>query len=216
MTSTLEWMGEGASLGTSIMPGIGTGIGAALGGLASLAVQLFPGLEAHLGGTQAAVVTAALAPAFEAVLGTSDPIAAAAALVADPNLGTQLRVQLAQLAADSAEAADKARIAVMASALADTQDARATMVKLASTGSHMAWGAPVVSIVVLVTFGVVVSLAISRAMPPGSEPILNMMLGTLGAMATTVVGYWMGSSNGSTDKSNLLANSVPADLLRGK
>lgn len=68
-----------------------------------------------------------------------------------------------------------------------------------------AWGAPVVSVVVLVTFGTVVSLTLLRAIPAGSETVLNVLLGTLAAMATNVVGYWVGSSAGSARKDERLA-----------
>ncbi len=71
--------------------------------------------------------------------------------------------------------------------------------------SVMSWGAPVVSIVVLVTFGGVVSLTLLRTIPLGSEAVLNVLLGTLGAMATNVVGYWVGSSAGSARKDDRLA-----------
>ena len=46
-------------------------------------------------------------------------------------------------------------------------------------------------------------------MPPGSAKStyasLNVLLGTLGAMATSVVGYWVGSSVGSARKDDRLA-----------
>ncbi|MBC7800023.1 MAG: hypothetical protein H7Z10_05330, partial [Gemmatimonadaceae bacterium] len=76
---------------------------------------------------------------------------------------------------------------------------------LASAGSAMAWGAPVVSLVVLLTFGAVVALVLVQAVPPDSETVLNVLLGTLGAMATNVVGYWVGSSAGSARKDARLA-----------
>lgn len=71
--------------------------------------------------------------------------------------------------------------------------------------SVMSWGAPVVSVVVLVTFGGVISLTLLRTIPLGSEAVLNVLLGTLGAMATNVVGYWVGSSVGSARKDDRLA-----------
>ncbi len=47
-------------------------------------------------------------------------------------------------------------------------------------------------------------------MPPGSAKstytVLNVLLGTLGAMATSVVGYWVGSSAGSARKDVRLAS----------
>jgi len=46
-------------------------------------------------------------------------------------------------------------------------------------------------------------------MPPGSAKstyaVLNVLLGTLGAMATSVVAYWVGSSVKSVRKDDRLA-----------
>lgn len=51
-------------------------------------------------------------------------------------------------------------------------------------------------------------------MPPGSAKstyaILNMLLGTLAAMATAVVSYWVGSSSGSAQKTDMLFRSAPS------
>ncbi len=69
----------------------------------------------------------------------------------------------------------------------------------------LAWGAPIVSVVVLLTFGGVVSLTMLNTIPAGSEAVLNVLLGTLAAMATNVVGYWVGSSAGSARKDERLA-----------
>lgn len=52
-------------------------------------------------------------------------------------------------------------------------------------------------------------LALTRALPSGSETILNMLLGTLAAMATSVVSYWVGSSAGSAQKNDMLFRSTP-------
>jgi hypothetical protein len=66
-----------------------------------------------------------------------------------------------------------------------------------------------VSLLVLVTFGVVMWAALTRTLPAGSETILNMLLGTLAAMATSTVSYWVGSSAGSAQKTDLLYRSSP-------
>ncbi len=71
------------------------------------------------------------------------------------------------------------------------------------------WAPVVVSAVVLATFGLVMVLALTRALPPGSETVLSMLLGTLAAMATSVVSYWVGSSSGSARKTDLLFRSAP-------
>jgi hypothetical protein len=49
--------------------------------------------------------------------------------------------------------------------------------------------------------------------------ILNMLLGTLAAMATSTVAYWVGSSSGSAQKNDMLYRSTPpapAVVSKGK
>ena len=195
----LTHMLQGAAAG-SVVPGVGTALGAAGG----LALDLAPELGRWLFGPGAAPVIQAVQGAVAAATGTEDPAAQAIALQ-DPARAGGLRVQLAQIAADRAAAAEDAFTARLTAALADVAGARAMAVSLASAGSPLAWGAPVVSVVVLLTFGVVVSLVLFHQVPPGSETVLNVLLGTLGAMATSVVGYWVGSSIGSVRKDERLA-----------
>lgn len=82
-----------------------------------------------------------------------------------------------------------------------------------TTSNSVSWGAPVVSVIVLLTFGAVLALALLHGAPSGSETILNVLLGTLGTLASGVVNFWVGSSAGSARKTELLADSVPSALL---
>jgi hypothetical protein len=141
----------------------------------------------------------------QAVTGTDQPEQQVAAL-ANPDVANELRVKLAAIAAARAAAADKAAQDRLAAHLADVANARATTVQLAQSGSTLAWGAPAVSVIVLLTFGAVVALTLLRSLPQGAEPVLNVLLGTLGAMATSVVTYWVGSSAGSARKDARLAS----------
>ena len=178
--------------------------GRALGAVGGIALDLAPELGRWLFGPEAAPVAAAVQGAVQAATGTADPAAQAAAL-ADPALAVRLRVGLAGIAAARADAAEADAEARLASRLADVAGARAMALQLAQAGGPMAWGAPITSLVVLTTFGTVVGLVLLRAVPPGSETVLNVLLGTLAAMATNVVGYWVGSSAGSARKDARLA-----------
>lgn len=191
---------KGAAAG-SVVPGVGT----ALGAVGGIALDLAPEIGRWLFGADAAPTVAAVQGAVRAVTGAVQPDAQIAAL-ADPEVAGQLRVQLASIAADRAAAADDAAQARLTAQLSDVSNARAMAVQLAQSGSTTAWGAPVVSVVVLVTFGGVVALTLLRSLPVGAEPVLNVLLGTLGAMATSVVSYWVGSSVGSARKDARLAN----------
>lgn len=191
---------KGAAAGT-VVPGIGTALGAAGG----LALDLAPELSRWLFGPTAETTVAAVQSAVKAVTGTDHPEAQAAAL-ADPNTAKELRLHLANIAASQSAAAEQAVQDRITAQLADVANGRATVFQPADSHPAMVWGAPVVSVVVLVTFGAVVSPALVRSMPPGTEPVLNLVLGTLGAMATSVVGYWVGSSAGSARKDVRLAS----------
>ncbi|WP_454016979.1 hypothetical protein [Azospirillum sp. Marseille-Q6669] len=85
----------------------------------------------------------------------------------------------------------------------DQADARAQTVQLAQAGSRISWGAPIVSTIVLVTFGIVLYRVLSR--PAGAiDQNATLMLGALTTMASAVVSYWVGSSAGSAAKDKLL------------
>jgi uncharacterized membrane protein YdbT with pleckstrin-like domain len=176
-----------------------------MGALIPLAISLAPEIAQWLFGEKAEATTQAVANVVQTVTGASDAAGAEAVLSRDPQAAAQLRLQLAQLAAQAQQAARQAELDDMAARFKDTADARAQTVALANSKSMIAYGAPGVSVVVLATFGVVMTLALTRAMPPGSETILNMLLGTLAAMATSVVSYWVGSSAGSARKDERLA-----------
>lgn len=176
--------------------------------LTSLALGIAPELGRWLFGETAEAATQAVAQAVQRATGTADPAVAGAALAADPQAASQLRLRLAEIAADMAEKARKVELDGLAARLRDVTDARALAVVQRSTPeggagggqSPMVWGAPVVSVSVLAAFGGSMALALLRTIPPGSEAVLNVLLGTLAAMATSVVNYWVGSSAGSARK----------------
>ncbi len=186
-----------------------------MGALIPLAISLAPELARWLFGPRAAATTQAVAQAVQTVTGTPDETLAQQVLARDPQAATQLRVQLAQIAANAEAAARQSELDTLAAGLKDVADARAQTLGLAQARSAVQWAAPVVSVVVLGTFGVVMWAALTRSLPAGSETILNMLLGTLAAMATSVVAYWVGSSAGSATKTDMLFRSSPATGSQG-
>ena len=182
--------------------------------LIPLAISLAPEIAKWLFGPSAEKTAAAVAQVVADVTGadlsTGEGVAAAqAALGGSPELASQLRVRLAQIAADSGQAERVADQAALAARFADVAGARAQTVSLAQAKSAVQWAPVVISTVVLLTFGTVMWLALTHALPAGSETILNMLLGTLAAMATSVVAYWVGSSAGSATKTEMLYRSNP-------
>jgi len=178
--------------------------------LIPLAISIAPEIAKWLFGTSAEKTTAAVAKAVQSVtgadVGSSNGIAAAqAALAGKPELAIQLRTKLAELAAQEEAATRSAELDEFRARLADTASARAQTISLAQAKSPVAYAAPVVSAIVLLTFAIVMAIALTRTMPQGSETILNMLLGSLAAMATSVVSYWVGSSAGSARKDEHIA-----------
>ena len=202
----MNWLqvGEDAAKGAaagSIVPGIGTALGAAGG----VALDLAPELGKWLFGPGSSDTVKAVQNAVQSITGATQADAQLSAL-ANPDTAKELRLQLASIAAEREATAAKAAQEELVAQLADVSNARATTVQLAQSGSYMAWGAPVVSVIVLVTFGAVMGLTLLRTLPENAEPVLNVLLGTLGAMATSVVTYWVGSSAGSARKDARLAH----------
>ena len=181
--------------------------------LIPLAISIAPEIAKWLFGDKAEKTTAAVAQAVQVVTGVdvnapNGAAAAQAALAGKPELAMQMRTQLAQIAATAEADARKTELDQLQAMLADTASARAQTVALAQAKSPIAFGAPLVSIVVLVTFAIVMTVAITRTMPSGSETVLTMLLGSLAAMATSVVSYWVGSSVGSARKDEHFARIV--------
>lgn len=196
---------KGAAAGMVLGP-----IGAGVGGAVGIASALLPGV-AHLFSSDPDTV-AKVTSAVQAVTGTADPAEQEVA-AQDPSIAADLRVQLAQIAADRQAAQDQAQLDALKATLADVQNARLQALQLTQAGSKQAWGVSVVSVVVLLTFAVLSCLLLFRAVPEPSTGPLQILLGNLGTMAAGVVAFWIGSSAGSARKTEMLSQSVPAALL---
>lgn len=195
-----EDVAKGAAVG-SVVPVIGTVLGAA----GAVALNLAPELGEWLFGPSAGPTIAAVQSVMKSVTGAEQPDDQVQALT-NPTIAGELRVQLACIAAACAATAAKEFQDQIVAQLADVTNARATTVQLAQASSPLSWGAAIVSIVVLATFGAAMAMALLRVIPPNAEPVLNVLLGSLTAMATSVVSYWVGSSVGSARKDARIAD----------
>lgn len=130
------------------------------------------------------------------VLGTDSPDAIERAVAADPNAALAFKQAVIQAEAD----ARRNELEALKAQLADVQSARSQTVELAKVGSAIAWGAPLVSVLVTLGFFGMLYLVLRKEVPEGSQQIANIMLGSLGASFTAVIGYWVGSSAGSAAK----------------
>ncbi len=165
--------------------------------LIPLALSIAPELARWLSSDKAQEIKTAVANAVQAVAGTADPAAAGTMLQQTPAAQAKLRVQLAQIAAVQESATRAAALSTATASARHLPPARAAS----------AWSAPIISAVVLLTFGCVVILVLTLGVPTGNETVANMLLGTLAAMATSIVSYWVGSSAGSARKDERLAQS---------
>ena len=178
--------------------------------LIPLAISLAPEIGKWLFGAKGQEVATAAAQVVQTVTGTTDEAVAQQVIARDPQAAATVRLQLAQLAAQTEQAARQAELDTLRTQLQDVAGARTQTVDLARAGSRVQWAPVIVSMCVLITFGVVMWAALTRTLPQGSETILNVLLGTLATMASSVVGYWVGSSAGSAQKNDLLYRSTPA------
>jgi hypothetical protein len=110
-----------------------------------------------------------------------------------------------------AEAKMNAEVEKFKAQMEDVQDARATTVKLDAAGSSISWGAPVISVVIVIGFfSVMTLLFIAKTdFTPGTVTLLNVLFGALIPAFGQVCNYWLGSSAGSANKDALIAASPP-------
>ena len=171
-------------------------------GLASVAPSIIKWIT---GDEEAADTAQKVVTIAQAVTGSSDPEAAVKAVKADP--AAQASFQAAWQAHELA--LYQAQTERLKAELSEVANARSQTVDLARMGSAIAWGAPVVSLVVVATFGVMLYVLLSGHVADGNSPAAQLLLGTLVTAFGGVVQYWTGSSAGSADKTKLLAMAAP-------
>lgn len=120
-----------------------------------------------------------------------------------------------QAALSEAEARMNAEVEKFKAQMEDVQDARATTVKLDAQGSNIRWGAPVISVVIVIGFFSVMTLLfiVKSDFPPATVTLLNVLFGALIPAFGQVCNYWLGSSAGSASKDQLIA-AAPAIAAR--
>jgi hypothetical protein len=165
-----------------------------------LLLGLAPTVASWLMGDKTGAAVTKITGIAQDLLGTSDAAGIERAIAADPNLALQFKMAVMQAEAD----ARRQEFDTLQAQLADVQSARNQTVKLAEAGSVIAWGAPIISILITVGFFAMLYVVIRQEIPESSQTLANIMLGSLGTSFTAVVGYWVGSSAGSAQKTNAL------------
>lgn len=157
--------------------------------IAMALAQFAPGIIKFITGSDKAEAAAtAVVDIAKQVTGQESGDAALHAIQADPTLAMEYRKAVLAQEADMTRAY-----------LADVSDARAQTVALAAAGSGIAWGAPVVStLIVLGYFFCIYRLFVVQAdLPANAFQLLNVMFGALSLAFGQVCNYWLGSSAGS-------------------
>lgn len=213
---------KGAAMGAAAGPA-----GIALGGLSALVLDMAPEVGRWLFGSSAGKAADLIVQAAADATGTADMAAAVQVLSKDPQTAAQLRIQLAQIAAQmqaeadrAAEAQRAAELSVLQAAAADRANAREQTAGLAKLGSGIAWAPAVLSAVIVLSFAGMIYIVLTTPIDQSSLSLANVLLGALAAMATQVANYWLGSSSGSAAKTEQLGTLtaqaqqlVPASVL---
>jgi hypothetical protein len=145
------------------------------------------------------------------VTGTQDPAVQRAA-ASDPGIESDLRVQLAQIAADHEQAMAEVRLDQIKAAVGDVANARTQTVQLAQSGSKIAWGSVTMTLTVMAINAILVVVLLTRSYPAENKDIVLLLVGQVLGWGTAAVGYWLGSSSGSNDKSRTIADLSNAAL----
>jgi lysozyme family protein len=178
--------------------------------LIGLAATLVPELIRLIASDKAGTVATSVAQAVTDIAGTKDPAAARLKLGSDLTAAAALQQRLAEIALDATKAqlaeADQQRqddLSTLKMHEENTSGARGAMQLLASARSPIAWGAPLVSVVVAVGFFLVLGLLVTsglRTIDDKTADIINVAIGVLGTGFATVVNFWLGSSSSSRNK----------------
>jgi hypothetical protein len=113
------------------------------------------------------------------------------------------QAQLALLKEQNEQEAKKREVQLvqLRAEIEDTKGARSTFSALALANNPMAWGAPVISLLVTVGFfGILTLLIFGVGGDLTNNQIINIAVGVLAAAFATVVSFWLGSSQGSRAK----------------
>lgn len=156
-----------------------------------------PGLAAAFGTPLAGVAVKIIA---DQVLGNPD--ATEGEVIDALSTGSLTGDQIVALkGAETSLAVEMAKVdaAREAAGIEDTKSARQQTVDLAQAGSSIAWGAPVVSTLIVAGFFFCIYrlFIVPADLPTNAFQLLNVMFGGLSIAFGQVCNYWLGSSAGS-------------------
>jgi hypothetical protein len=165
-------------------------------GVAGVLVETLPSIASWIFGDKTGKAVETVTGIAREVLGTDDPAGIERALATDPNIALQFKMAVIQAEAD----ARRHELETLQTQLADVASARNQTVELAKTGSAIAWGAPIVSVLAIAVFAGFVAMLFFKVAPPGMTEALLLLGGSAATGYGMVLSYWLGSSSGSAAK----------------
>lgn len=170
-----------------------------------LAVKKFaPLLGTVLGGPAGGAVGGAvslLCSAFGLEADAPDPAQVLAQIQMDP----QWQVKLAEIEASNRIELSRLALEQDRAYLADRQGARAADVEKTRATGQRDWAMYLLAGIVVAGFFGLTWRMMSHALPEGSNEAVFMLFGGLNTSFASVIGYFFGSSKGSSDKTMILA-----------
>ena len=199
-----DWKTLAAKLAQMGLPVLGKAVGTLVGGQVPIFGNMIEGAGENIGNAAAKMIADALgvdvdAEAISNAIETAPTSDVMAKLQAAE---TEAIAKWPQIAAMFASMGDEYK-----ASLADNENAREQMMRLAEASSPMAWGPVVVSVLVVIAFSFVLTLYIVR--PPilsdnNVFTVVSILIGTLAAAFGQVVNFWLGSSSASKDKDHTI------------
>ena len=138
------------------------------------------------------------------VLGVKDEDAAVKALEAQPDLLLKLK----QYEMDHAFELEKLGLEAVRLQLADVQSARAREISISQTTKTRDWNMIGLTWITVSGFFTIITVLMTCQVPKTAEAILYILIGVLAAITKDIYGYYFGSSQGSTEKSKTIENSL--------
>lgn len=183
-----------------VAPLIAAGISLASGPLLKYATDLVPELIDALAGPRAKEVATQALDVVKSVTGGSERTEAQNAAAADPTMMLHLRVALRQIAKEDAAAERQAEIQMQANALMGVEQARQQTLAMVAAKNPLAWGAAVISFVILAGYAWLSYLILNSHIPDANMPFVLRMQAHVETLSAAAGFYWLGSSRGSAAK----------------
>jgi len=163
--------------------------------LVAIGAQLAPEIGRWLFGKTGEQVGSAVTDVVQVITGTSDPEKAREAL-ADPEIATRLRIELARIALQAEENARLAELELAKTEVEDRINARNAL-------KEDSWTPRILAFLVILTWASMNAYVMFYGLPYGVSEIVSRALGGLDALLLMIFSFYFGSSLGSKSKDKL-------------